>query len=456
MRQKFTHLFILVISFLILFSVSSYGQEQPKEDHSYKPLTLQLNDSGSKYVRFIIWSQIWVTTNNLNNDDADFKLIPSIRRSRVLAYAQISPKFLLLTHFGLNNLSSAGLTPTGIQGNGPQLFMHDAWAEYKVIDELYIGGGLHYWKGMNRHANSSTLNFMTLDATRPFIGWHSLGQTDQFARHMGIYAKGAIGNFDYRIAFNDAMKNGLQSGNGLEVVNQGSTVYNTNNIYSDIDPNQSQGGFIVEGYFRYNFFDKESTKLPYAVGTYLGKKKIFALGAGFFAQPSGSILLNDTLNRIDTSADDLLAEVESKTSLEDVLHFSVDAFLDYPIGAGVLNAYATFMSFDYGDNFFYRSGSGALEIGTGTAIYGHLGYLLPIKKVQLMPYVAFQTRSWDANESLSRSGGNSLDIGLNYFINGHHAKVTLEYHSVRFSGNEVDGAVPGDVSQIRLQGHIFL
>ena len=29
-------------------------------DHSYKPLTLKLNEDGSKYLRIIMWHQMWV------------------------------------------------------------------------------------------------------------------------------------------------------------------------------------------------------------------------------------------------------------------------------------------------------------------------------------------------------------------------------------------------------------
>jgi hypothetical protein len=39
--------------------------------------------------------------------------------------------------------------------------------------------------------NQSTLNLMTLDNQRQ--AWATLGLSDQFARHIGVYAKGALG-----------------------------------------------------------------------------------------------------------------------------------------------------------------------------------------------------------------------------------------------------------------------
>ena len=385
-------------------------------DHSYKPLVLKLDDSGHKYIRFITWHQVWATSQNLSDENADFRITPSIRRSRILAFAQVSPRFLILTHFGLNGLTPDNLSSLGNNGNAPQLFLHGAWTEFKVADPLYIGGGLHYWKGMTRLANASTLNFMTLDQSRPFVHWHSLGITDQFARHLGIYAKGNIGNFDYRIAVNGPGKSPLGDGKDYGTAGSDLTYTGASNLTKD---GSVTGNAVYEGYFRYNFFDSESTKLPYAVGTYLGKKKVFGIGAGFFAHPDG--MYNDT------------------TGVHgNVAHFAADAFLDLPTASGgCLNAYASFQQFNYGENYVSR------WAGTGTSLYGHLGFYIPSAKI--MPYVAYQTASYEGFEE----NPSALDIGLNYYILGHNAKLTLEYHSIMNDPRET-------TSQIRFQAHIFL
>lgn len=407
-------------AFFLLGAILLQGQSE-EVDHSYKPLTLKLNDSGSKYVRFIVWNQIWAQTNNLSTDGAKLQITPFIRRSRFLAFAQVSPRFLILTHFGLNNLTTGNLDPLGNGSDGPQIFLHDAWAEFKVTksDALYIGGGLHYWKGLTRLSSASTLNFMTLDQPRPFVHWHSLGITDQFARHLGIYAKGAFGKFDYRLAVNspsrNVLKNGLTYGADTTFAYTGVKMVDKNG-----DPT---GNTIIEGYFRYNFMDKESIKLPYNVGTYLGTKKIFAIGAGFFAHPNG---------------------MYNKTTAEhaNVMHLAVDAFLDYPFGGGnAINAYVSYMNFNYGENYVSR------WAGTGTVIYGQAG--LYLKSLNIMPYVAYQSGNYQGYPD--PIGG--LDVGLNYFILGHNAKLTLEYHSLT---NDPRDAATGKLSQLRMQAHIFL
>lgn len=401
------------------------AQEKTEEDHSYKPLTLKLSEDGKKYVRFIMWHQIWVTSNNLSAEDSKLSLSTSIRRSRFLAYAQVSPKFLILTHWGLNSLNAGNLTSLGGNGNSPQLFLHGAWAEVQLHKSLYVGGGLHYWKGMTRLSNQSTLNFMTLDQSRPFVAWHSLGITDQFARHLGVYAKGAIGKFDYRLAVNTPLKNNLGAGKDYGLMNSGLT-YN-GMVNNDKDGNPT-GNAVIEGYFRYNFWDKESTKLPYQVGTYLGKKKVFGVGAGFFAHPNG--MYN--------------AETAEHSS---VTHFAADAFLDMPVGDnGALNAYAAAMFFNYGENYVSR------WAGTGTAIYGQVGYL--VKSAKIMPYVGVNSGNYEGFDDPVMA----LNAGVNYFINGHNAKLTLEYHSITGDVREVPGVPQADAlkSQIRLQLHVFL
>ncbi len=413
--------FFLGILFFFWGVQKGYSQDKPNEaDHSYQPLTLKLDDSGHKYIRFITWHQIWVTTNNLDVDDSKLQLSTSIRRSRFLAYAQVSPKFLILTHFGLNSLSVNNLTPLGNNGDAPQLFLHGAWTEFKLSDELYLGGGLHYWNGLTRLSSQSTLNFMTLDQSRPFVHWQALGITDQFARHLGIYAKGEFGKLDYRLALNNPSRSPL--GNGVSFGEKSTTLtYNgaSNLEKSSGDPS---GNSIFEGYLRYNFWDAESTKLPYNVGAYLGKKKILSVGAGFFVHPNGMF---DT-------------ETQEHSG---VSHLAVDAFLDMPVTGGSVTAYASFINFDYGNNYVSRWG------GTGQNIYAHIGCFF--KETKLMPYVGWQTGNYEGlNDRTS-----SLNLGLNYFILGHNAKLSLEYHQI--SNDPREGGL-NDIRQLRLQGHIFL
>lgn len=407
----------------LLLPVMAYAQEDEKKaiDHSYKPMTLNLDESGQKYIRFITWHQIWAEDGNLDDDSQGFTM--RIRRSRFLAYAQISPRFLILTHFGLNSLTGSNADPIGDSraSDGPQLFLHGAWTEFKVStnETLYVGAGLHYWNGLSRLTSASTLNFMTLDNYRQ--AWAQLGLSDQFARHLGIYAKGRFGPLNYSVAVNEPIVNAL-----------GSTTEPAPNTitYSGRQLLGKDAGMIVTGYFDYQFMDQESNKLPYRVGSYLGKKTVFNIGAGFFNHTDGTVT----------------ADAAGNLSGNNVTHFSLDAFYDAPLGEGAINAYAAYYNFDYGEN--YNLGT---TYGTGSSVYGHVGYLFPefSEKFRLMPYLAYSTRDFESFEE----AGNTFQLGTNFFLNGHSAKITIEYSSTL---SNYTGAEPDRVNGLVLQTHIFL
>ena len=408
--------FLLLIVLMLMYPFMGNSQEEGKDvDHSYKPLKINLNEDGSKYLRFITWHQMWLEANSNQKG-----LRHSIRRSRILAYAQISPRFLILTHFGLNSLGAGNLTAnpnSQTANNRSLLFLHDAWAEFAIEPgKLHVGTGLHYWNGISRLSNQSTLNMMTLDnpgagnADARLFPWNNITTSDQFARHLGIYAKGSLGNFSYRLAANNARTNIGTLGP---------------NPSFQVDNVSGAGLWNFAGYFKYDVFDKESDKLPYLVGTYLGKKKVLSLGAGFFHHP------------------DALAVGDLETR-ESVSHFAMDAFYDAPVNDDIaINALGAYYNYKYGDTDGFNTGG--LVPSSGSIIHGQVGVLF--RKANLMPYLTFNSQNLDATPENSSEFG----VGLNYFVNGHFAKITAEFTS------GTKGAIGAEATNIfRLQTHIFL
>lgn len=166
---------------------------------------------------------------------------------------------------GSSGTLGTGASATGQGGKRPQIYIHDAWTEYAIKPgKLHIGAGLHYWNGVSRLSSHSTLNFMTMDA--PIFNWFNIEATDQFARQLGIYAKGQLGKLDYRIHLNKP----FAFGSSLSAVTSANAV----NVLNE---NWSTGGYL-----NYMFWESESNALPYFVGTYLGKKKVLNVGAGWY------------------------------------------------------------------------------------------------------------------------------------------------------------------------------
>ncbi len=402
---------------ILLFFCLSLARAQSSPDYN-GGLKIKFDENGKKYLRFISWGQVQAAYDaNANDDQSAINF--NLRRARILLYSQINKKFLILTHFGLNNLNDNSLSPTG-KGEGSQLFMHDAWIQYNVNKHLSIGGGLHTFNGISRLNNQSTLNMLTMDNHRQ--SWATLGLSDQFVRHVGIFAKGNLGKLQYRLAINDAITNGLDDRQPM--INE--AVYAGRRLLGSKD-----AGKIYAGYFDYHFFDQESNFLPFKVGTYLGEKKVFNLGAGFFYHPKGSVRLNDLNNPIG----------------DDVALFAIDAFYDAPLAANgsALTLYATFQSNDYGKNYLYSA------YGTGNMIYGHAGYLFAGNKdkTRYQPYISYGINHYDAISD----NYNVLGIGINAYLSGNNSKLTLEYKNQDYGNANPIGQ---NKNLITLQAMIYL
>lgn len=442
-------------------------------DHSYKPLTLNLTDDGSKYIRFIVWNQMWarVIENNpgtLGVDGAPRRSTADvgIRRARFLAYAQISPRFMVLTHWGINNqtFTNGGVPGGGATGNPgnipvtvnpetgvgsaagmsakkPQLFFHDIWTEFKVVNELYVGMGLHYWNGISRMTSHSTLNFLAVDA--PIFNWPLIELTDQFARQFGFYAKGQVGKWDYRLALNKPFSVG--AGGRYDEGNQ-----------RQIAANVVNDNWATQGYIAYQFLETENNKLPFFVGSYLGTKSVFNLGAGWHHH-KGATNSRTASGAIDT---------------HDMLLLGFDTFLDLPLNKAkgiALTNYNVFYNYDFGPNYMRNVGimnvgfgAGSTQngpgnaqptIGTGQIFYSQTGLLLPRDllngKGRLQPFGAVTHKNFEFFEESSWQ----YDLGVNYLLNGHHAKITLQYgHRPLFENYRRAGGA----GEFILQTHIFL
>jgi hypothetical protein len=417
-------------------------------------LNLGLNEDKSKYVRFIFWNQIWAryTQNNagtlVNGNVEDNTFDIGARRIRFLAYAQISPRYMILTHVGINNQTFVNGGATGTAGTGgygqgkkPQLFFHDVWNEYAVIPDvnpetkaknkntLSLGAGLHYFHGLSRMTSASTLNFLMIDA--PVFNWPLIENTDQFARQYGIFAKGYLGKLRYQVHANKPFATTLVADTARNIAALGG-------VKEVAVDNNATSKMAFGGYFEYNFLDQESSLLPFRVGTYIGTKRVFNIGAGFYQQAEG------------TQSRDAAGTIKK----HDITLLSADAFLDMPVGSKEKNmavtAYSVFYNYNFGPNYMRYLGimnegtantavaaaTRALEgpgnaramIGTGNIWYTQAGFLLPksiSKKVRIQPIASYAYKSFDA----LKEAGSFYDAGANFFLDGHHSKLTLQYSS---------------------------
>ena len=439
------HLLLFAVLIFATLTLKAQGSEQYGSG-----LKVNLDSTGKKYVRFIIWNQLWLRSiqhnpgTQINGENVNNSFDIGARRLRFLAYAQITPRYLILTHFGINNQSfstggGSGTSGTGAYGAGkkPQLFFHDAWNEYAVIPSihpktgkankynLYIGAGLHYWWGISRMTSGSTLNFLAIDA--PIVNWPLVEFSDQFVRQFGLYAKGKLGKLNYSMHLNKPFTTNLTPANPDPV--KGAIAVDNN----------GQSKPALGGYFDYQFFDQESNLLPFRVGTYIGTKKVLNVGAGFYRQADA------TRSKPSASSANL--------DKHDISLLGVDVYADMPIGPKARNmavtAYTVWYNYNLGPNYIRTvglmnpatgfdpnlaaanrtingPGNNREFIGTGNIWYTQAGLLLPKgknNKVRVQPFAAYTFKKLEALDD----NGHYFDAGANFFLNGHHAKITPQY-----------------------------
>jgi len=417
----------LSLLLLCLFGMKALAQEQPKPEpkKELEELRLKLNEDGSHYIKATFLNQVWFRFDQSNpgttvlGDAAKQTFDIGLRRTRMQLYGQLTDHVGFYFQFGQNNFNFL----TQNAGNRKlEVFFHDALAEYKVkkgSDLLYLGGGLTITNGLSRFSQPSIGTIMSLDV--PVFAQATVDQTDEFSRKLSVYARGQISKLDYRLVLSDP----------FPITTNGTTlpVINANATFAQLQHHKQ-----YQGFFAWNFFDKESHATPYMTGTYLGKKKVLNLEGGFITQKN--------------------ATWTGTTNADAVYHtmnlWSAALFYDTPLNTEkgtAFNAYAGYFHTDYGPGYLRYNGAmnpangtnvtGAPGnsfgnafpmFGTGNVMYAQAGYLFKKDLLgegngTLMPYATVQSAKYDRLDKQM----NVYDVGVNWFIKGHTSKITLDY-----------------------------
>ncbi len=452
---------------LMLLCLCTVHLRAQGSDHYGSGVVVKLNEGGSKYFRFITWSQVW--TRYIEHNPGSFidaagtasSWDIGLRRSRMLVLGKLSEDVLIVSHFGINNqtISTGGVGAPGRKsaaenpnddGKKPQLFLHDAFVEFRVTggakptdDGLFIGTGLNYCNGLSRMSCASTLNIMTVDA--PIFNWTNIDAADQFGRYMGIYAKGKVAGFDYQLTYDMPFRYPVGSAFTAIATDSATIVKTASQVVSNYSARNVNGMFAA--YAAYELFEKENRTLPYTVGSYVGTKKVLNVGAGFQYQPDG--MWTATGTALDSG------RIKRDTADVAMKHVAVDVFLDLPLRTDkdpdAITAYAVYYMLNYGKNYvrnigimnpatsatsgqsFNGSGNAMPLLGTGSIFYTQVGYVLPgrygifsdgaFSKMRIQPYVALTHSNFEG----LKDPYTMPEAGLNLYLDGHNAKITIHY-----------------------------
>lgn len=428
----------------------------PKPAPDKNELRYNLNESGTHYFKATFLNQTWIRFNESNpgttvmGTPANNTFDIGLRRTRIQLFGQITDRTFLYFQFGQNNFNFLSQNA----GNRKlQAFFHDALTEYTVFkgkDYLKLGGGLTIANGLSRFSQPSIGSILTLDV--PVFAQATVDQTDEFSRKLSVFARGQIGKVDYRLVVSDP----------FPITTNGTTP-----AAPSLNSSFAQKGHHkqYQGFFTYQFLDKETHTTPYMTGTYLGSKKVFNLEAGFITQKNA-----------------MWHAEGADTTYTNMNLWSVAAFLDTPLNkktGTALSAYAGYYNYDFGPGYIRYNGimnpangisspiggiSGTFGnafpmFGTGNVVYSQAGYLLPKNLLgegngTLQPYASFMYAGYKRLENPV----TVYNIGINWLLKGHTSKISLDYQNRPVYGRDLNGANVETTrrSTVILQYQIFI
>jgi hypothetical protein len=285
-----------------------------------------------------------------------------IRRVRLMFGGQVAKKVTFFVETDTPNLGKT--LPQGVKAIPPSTvvstIIQDAYGEFKASEAFAVDAGLMFVP-FARNSLQSAATLLPVD-----YGAYTFSQSvpteSSTGRDTGFQAKGYLlaDRLEYRIGA----------------------------FQGERDP-RSHNPFRYAGRIQYNLLDTENGF--FYTGTYLGRKRIVAVGAAFDAQKHYHA-------------------------------FDADVFVDLPVGPGAFTGQFDYNYFD-GDVTFPA-------LPKQHDILIELGYLL--STLRLTPVLQVSKRDMVAT---TKGDENRWSVGVNYWWAGHNANIKGAYSRIRPTGS---------------------
>ena len=269
-----------------------------------------------------------------------------IRRIRLLFAGQVAKNVTFFVQTDSVNLGKTLATGKNIS---PSTIVQDAYGEFKACDAFAVDAGLMFVP-FSRNFLQSAASLLPIDYGANTFAQSAATQST-VGRDTGFQAKGYF------------LKNHLEYRLGA---------------FQGVRDARSHRSFRSAGRVQYEVLEPEGTGFFYT-GTYLGKKKVLAIGAAF-----------DTQN--------------------DYHAYDADAFADYPTGPGAITAQLDYNRIDGGATFATLPKQNNMLI--------EVGYLL--RNLKLTPVLQFANRGV---VDTTVGDQKNWSIGANYWWAGHNANI---------------------------------
>jgi hypothetical protein len=364
--------------------------------------TIKVNDSISVRVGFL--SQMWIDFNQNVRQDSSFAQSIFLRRIRFLVGGQVGSH---LNFFFETDAPNLGRTTAGVAKSlGNKMIIQDAYVEVKpgTSNAFLLVAGLQLIP-LCRNCLESAVTLLPIDySSYSFLqGGPALTNTS-VGRDVGLQAKGYL--YSNKVEYRAGIFSGARLANGAGVVT-------------------SSNSLRGAGRIQVQLLEAEAPTYSYA-GTYLGKRKILALGGGIDAQSSYKA-------------------------------WAADAFLSYPFGNNGITAQANFIRYD-GDAFFPSTATVA-GLPKQNTFEVEAGYHLTDAKIT--PFAKFEMRNVDDafNTNAANLDEHRFQLGGTYYWVGHNLNVKAAYTRGTLDRLAVAGVVPPAFNQngftVQLQGFYY-
>ena len=326
---------------------------------------IKVNDDVNFKFGFLLQGQGDWTQNA--NDTTSQNLF--LRRVRVLMGGQIAKN---VTFFFETDSPNLGKVVGGSKVTSG-LIVQDAFVSWKLSEEFIFDGGL-ILTGIAHNSLQSAASLMPVD-----YGPHSFlfsgPEQNVVGRDTGFQLRGypAKKKLEYRV--------GIWQGN------------------RDAASRQS---LRTTARLQYNFLDADTGF--FYTGTSLGKKKIFAIGAGCDAQ-------------------------------KDYKSYAADVYVDHPLGPGAISGQVDWIRYD--------GGTFLAALPEQDVIYAEAGYYFP--KVKVMPFFTVSNKNLASTDTGDET---RWSVGLGYMAFGHNVNLKAAY-------GKIDPKVGKSADQFTIQLQAF-
>jgi hypothetical protein len=309
-----------------------------------------------------------------------------IRRAYLYLKGKVTEDMGFFAHIAADRIGQDGVNNSGM-GLGTGVAVRDAWIYYNFSDAFKVQLGRMYIPFTRNYGTTSTFASLPLDLTFAQGGVRGgMFYSSKVGRDDGIVLWG--NPFDGKIQYRLGVFDGVEGvGNKAENLRYAGRV-----SLNLLEPETS-------------WFNK---------GTYLGKKKVLALGFGFDYQ--------DHL-RLDGFGE--------KTSFG----WTADLFYDHPVGDGAVTMEAAYIRIK---NATQKLAFSRLEAGRDAHLYYvQGGYLLPgnYGPGRIQPYFRWEQVAVD-----SAPDTMIPCAGVNYYLKGHDAKLTVDWSLLHQRGGSASFA----------------